>query len=263
MNNFDKKVIFFDVDGTLVNSKTMKVEPSTIEILKELNQREDIDLYISSGRTYAGLFEIENILKYFTGFNLANGSQIIVNNDTIYLDPIDSTIINKLLDELDEKNVSYVLLENDYCYKRYTNEELAKVFDNVVRIDHKRINNHQGLKLDKIIEAWILDEHPLINELIKKYPDLTFYKWGNYGCDLVKKDASKGKGIKKIIELLGYDYYKTYAIGDADNDVPMLESVYYPIAMGQGNDNVKKVAKYITKPVDEDGLAYAIKKWIL
>ena len=47
--------------------------------------------------------------------------------------------------------------------------------------------------------------------------------------------------------------------GDGENDIPMLESVGIGIAMGNASKHVKDCAKYVTLPVDEDGIAFALK----
>ena len=263
MNNKDKKVLFFDVDGTLVNSNTMKIEKSTKEILAYLAKRDDIDMYVSTGRTYEGLTEIEEIKPYLTGYNLANGCQIYIGNQEVFTDPIDEKILEKLVKEFEEKKISYVLLESGFVYKHYFNEDLRQVFDNIIKVDYKEVKSFADVKIDKIIEIWVLEIHPIVDELIKEYPTLTFYKWGNYGCDVVKQGASKALGIKRIIDICGYDLKNTFAFGDADNDVPMLKYAATSIAMGQGNDNAKKAATYVTDRIENDGLKKAIEKYVL
>ena len=49
------------------------------------------------------------------------------------------------------------------------------------------------------------------------------------------------------------------AFGDAENDIDMLEYAGIGIAMGNGDDGVKAVADFVTRDIDEDGIAYALK----
>ena len=53
------------------------------------------------------------------------------------------------------------------------------------------------------------------------------------------------------------------AIGDEENDRSMLKVVGNPVVMENGTDELKKIAKYITKSNDESGVAYAIREWVL
>ena len=61
-----KKVLFFDVDGTLLTPKKRIVEKETLEVLEELSKNPDIDLYLSSGRGRETLGDVEFIIPYFT-----------------------------------------------------------------------------------------------------------------------------------------------------------------------------------------------------
>ena len=54
---------------------------------------------------------------------------------------------------------------------------------------------------------------------------------------------------------------ETMAFGDGDNDLDMLAFVNTGIAMGNGSENVKKIAEYITDPVDNDGIFNAVKRY--
>ena len=263
MNNFDKKVIFFDIDGTLLITREHLIMPSTITILDKLSKMDDIDLYISSGRSIMAMDDIDIIKPYFTGFNAANGCSIFINGEEKYINPINKDILKTLLDHLEEHQISYVLLQPLNFYTRYFSKDIEKLFSNAIKIPYHKINSPKDICYDNIIEIWILDRKEVINELEKQFTNLTFYSWGEVGCDVVAMNASKAVGIKEIINLQGYDFNKTYAFGDSDNDVPMFNAVKYSIAMGQGNAKAKNSATYITKPLKEDGLEYGINEFVL
>ena len=53
------------------------------------------------------------------------------------------------------------------------------------------------------------------------------------------------------------------AIGDEENDRSMLEAVGNPVVMANGNPELKKIAKYITKSNEASGVAHAINEWVL
>ena len=53
------------------------------------------------------------------------------------------------------------------------------------------------------------------------------------------------------------------AIGDNVNDHSMLVPAGYPVAMGNANEEIKKIAKYVTVSNDEDGVAKAIYEKLL
>ena len=56
---------------------------------------------------------------------------------------------------------------------------------------------------------------------------------------------------------------RVLAIGDSDNDIPVLEAAGYAVAMGNSTDGVKAVADWMAPPVEEDGAALALHRLVL
>ena len=77
---------------------------------------------------------------------------------------------------------------------------------------------------------------------------------------LTLKGVTKGDAIVELIDKLGIDKKDTYAFGDADNDVEMMEAVGTGIAMGRHSEAVEKVASMITGTVKEEGITTALEK---
>ena len=76
-------------------------------------------------------------------------------------------------------------------------------------------------------------------------------------------DSIKHKDVYKrqeLIEKLGIDKKDTYAFGDADNDVEMMQAVGTGIAMGRHSEKVGEVASMVTGTVKEEGITMALKK---
>ena len=76
--------------------------------------------------------------------------------------------------------------------------------------------------------------------------------------DVLPIGGSKANGIEKYIEKRGYTKDQVYAFGDYLNDIEMLQYVGHGVAMGNAPDEVKKAARYVTKDVGEDGIAYGL-----
>ncbi|MFP3488979.1 HAD-IIB family hydrolase, partial [Staphylococcus sp. SIMBA_130] len=81
-----------------------------------------------------------------------------------------------------------------------------------------------------------------------------------YSMDVIPPGGSKAKGIEAMIDHLGFKRENTYAFGDALNDIEMLKFAGTGVAMGNGYDEVKEVADYITDPVDQNGIQKGLKK---
>ena len=78
--------------------------------------------------------------------------------------------------------------------------------------------------------------------------------------DITLKGVTKGDAITELIEKLGIDKKDTYAFGDADNDVEMMQAVGTGIAMGRHSEKVGEVASMVTGTVKEEGITMALKK---
>ena len=78
--------------------------------------------------------------------------------------------------------------------------------------------------------------------------------------DITLKGVTKGDAITELIAKLGIDKKDTYAFGDADNDVEMMQAVGTGIAMGRHSEKVGEVASMVTGTVKEEGITMALKK---
>ena len=74
---------------------------------------------------------------------------------------------------------------------------------------------------------------------------------------------SKGDGVRKLCKIMGIDPQRVLAIGDADNDISMLEVAGVGVAMGNGSAGTKAVADWIAPTIAEDGAAVALQKFVL
>ena len=91
------------------------------------------------------------------------------------------------------------------------------------------------------------------------FDEFDFVRWHPVSVDVVPKGGSKAKGIAKLVEKLGFPAERQFAFGDGPNDLDMLSTIYNSVAMGNGVEEVKKVSKYVTKSVDEDGILHGLK----
>ncbi len=72
------------------------------------------------------------------------------------------------------------------------------------------------------------------------------------------RSVDKGRAVSAAAAHLGVDLDAVVAVGDADNDLPMLAVVGTAIAMGQASEPVKAAAHLVVPEVDADGVAHAI-----
>ncbi|MDE0632843.1 MAG: HAD family phosphatase [Caldilineaceae bacterium SB0665_bin_25] len=75
--------------------------------------------------------------------------------------------------------------------------------------------------------------------------------------------ANKGHGLLRLTERLGVDPERVLAIGDNENDIPMLREAGLAVCMGQATAVVRAEADWIAPTLDEDGAAVALERFVL
>jgi HAD superfamily hydrolase (TIGR01484 family) len=81
--------------------------------------------------------------------------------------------------------------------------------------------------------------------------------------DITHEHANKRYGAGRLIRLLGCTKNEVMAIGDSHNDMPLLETAGFKVAMGNAPEEVQALADYIAPSLDDDGVATAIEKHML
>lgn len=95
--------------------------------------------------------------------------------------------------------------------------------------------------------------------LLKEYPDFCCAVFNPHYIEITAPGASKGEALKALSEHLGLEREQVMAMGDSDNDVPMLKYAGYPVAMGNASSHVKAIAAEITDTAAHAGVAQAIR----
>ncbi|MCU9614410.1 Cof-type HAD-IIB family hydrolase [Caldibacillus lycopersici] len=95
------------------------------------------------------------------------------------------------------------------------------------------------------------------NELVS----LTTSGWTK--LEIAHPEVSKGNGLKILAAHYQIPVENTIAIGDNLNDLPMFKVAGTSIAMGNASDEIKAQCTYTTKCYHENGVAYALEKFVL
>lgn len=251
----NKYVILFDVDGTLVETGKTNVSENVIESLKYAKEKGNI-LVICTGRSLQSSKKV-NCIDIFNYLACLMGSVIYNNEEQKIIYESDNKINGEYVRPLIEYFIETKKLwtYKDECQDKttYINERGNSIFN------AKIVNVNEVIKdIDIGIPIFqLLADESIINEdIIKKYDNLEFIKMPENYYDILKKGLSKANAVKYFKKQ--FPDYKIVAIGDSNNDIPMLENADISIVMGNANDDVKKSAKFITKSVLEDGVSFAI-----
>jgi len=248
----DKKIIFFDIDRTLYDPDTRSIPKSTIDALKILANKDDIEIAIATGRAFYMLHIIEEIKEFINIFITINGQILIKDNKTIFRNPIEKNKILDVVKKFEEDNMKYGFLGEFDETLNIVDDKGKKAFE-LVDMKLPRIDPHFYLDND-IFQMWAFCENTLHQKYREFFSDLDLISWLGDGFDLISKGMSKKEGIKSILEIEKIELKNSYAFGDGDNDIEMLDFIPNSVAMGNASEKAKEHAKYITSDIKEDGI---------
>lgn len=107
----------------------------------------------------------------------------------------------------------------------------------------------------------ILMSTPLANRIAQDKelgPLLCFNELELEVTEISPRECTKRAGIEAVLDALGPDHGTVYGIGDASNDIALMETVDVGIAMGNAPDFLKEKANYVTDSIDHDGVVTAL-----
>ena len=259
-----KKIIFFDIDGTLLDCPNgiTEISPKVKQCIRELQNKGNY-IFIASGRPYA--FISNEILEFgFDGFVLTNGAQVIVRDELIYKQKIKEDIIKELTNNFEKHNIQYMLQGEIYSYMKSEYKEFYSFYDSF-NISRKYIKSEYNLDKIDVYKIEMLCTNKDAVEYCLSLQNDQFDCNHNISHNIFEMYSSvetKASGIMKVLNHLNIPVENSYAFGDGINDVEMLETVGCGIAMGNASDEVKNHAKEVTCEVENDGIAVGVEMFI-
>lgn len=255
-----KKAVFFDIDGTLWNKKC-EILPSTVEAIHKLRENGHL-AFICSGRSRANIQKKELMDIGFDGVVASCGTHIDFHKETVFEVLLTEKQVEHLLSVAKEHQMPLVLEGPQYIYVNdgdfaddpyviYLREELGNnvkvIPENPAEICINKFSAEtENFDLEKFAKDLGEEFHLVVHT-------------GDKVFEVIPNGHSKATGIQKVCELLNIAREDTYAFGDSENDLEMLQYVAHGVAMGNSEQEVRKAADYVTTGVEEDGIANGLK----
>ncbi len=253
----NKKIIFFDIDRTLYDPDTKSIPKSTKQALQQLHDDPTIEIAIATGRAFYMLHIIEEIKEYINIYVLINGQIIIKDGETIFRNPINKEDVIQVVKEFDKQNMKYGFLGEHDETLNIVDEKGKEAFE-LVDMKLPKIDPHFYLD-NEIYQMWAFCDREDHSEFSKMFTNLDIVRWLGGGFDILSKGMSKKEGIKKILEIEGIPLENSYAIGDGDNDIEMMDFIPNSVAMGNASKRCKEHATYLTDDIKNDGVLKGLK----
>jgi Cof subfamily protein (haloacid dehalogenase superfamily) len=253
----DYKIVFFDVDGTITHHEDGSISNNTKEALKVLKNK-GIRVVAATGRPLSMCKEIREL--GIDTFITANGAYVKHNQKVIHKVPMDRNIIQEVFEFAYTENHGLSFFTEDFSMNGVKNTVILKALMETLSLnDYPAIN--QLIYNQEVYLMCLYATNEMVEKYIDKFPHLTFKRWHPFVLNVLQEEVSKSLAIIKVLQYFDIDKSEAIAFGDGENDIDMLELVGLGVAMGNGNEKLKKVADFVTKKSSEDGIEFALKKY--
>lgn len=246
-----KKILFFDVDGTLYNSE--KILPTSAKEALFEARRNGYELAIATGR---GPFMIQSLLEELEidTYITFNGQYVVYKGEVVYTNGVEKDELAKIIAFAEARNELLVFLDDKRMIASGENNAWVAESLNTLNYPYPEIDSTYYMQ-NSVYQTLIFMEEKDEHLYREAFPNVEFVRWHRYSCDILPKGGSKALGIEKILDKIGLTVNDAVAFGDGLNDIEMLQAVGTGVAMGNGHERVKAVATHIAEHVDEGGLA--------
>lgn len=253
------KIVFFDIDGTLIPKGTKDIPANTLQALEKL-QATGVKVFIATGRSLNALMTLGVNQFNFDGYLTLNGALCYdAHLEKMFGLPFTDGETEVLAKIFETKKIAFEIVGEFARYANY-DSQLQKDIYSSLKINLPSIQKYKGEKIYQICAC--LDSKQ--KELLSNFLDESLVsEWAENAIDIFPSNGGKQNAIKRIMEIYDLSVEETMAFGDAENDMKMLEVVGTGVAMGNASDELKKIAKYVTTDVDDDGIGNALRHYEL
>ena len=266
------KLIAIDMDGTLLNSKKELLDETKQYFKNFHNKNTETLLVLCTGRPESGIRPYLKDLGYLeeNHYIISQNGANIYESQTgkrVMDEFVDSAAIQKWIELGKKHGISVMGAGVDYYYSFDEDPTEWMEFDvKLVSGKLKRIPTKESLNTD-FYKILLMGDEEQLSEFETFIPQEwrdEFYvvRSQKYLVEVLTKGVNKAFGLEKLAQKLNIEPSEIAAIGDAANDIEMLEYAGLAIAMGNASEEVKAIADIVTDTNENNGVIKAIDKLI-
>lgn len=264
------RLIALDLDGTCLTSD-ITIAPSTIEAVHYARSK-GVKVIVSTGRIVVEAAEFAREMGCSSALIAAGGAAIgdVRNSQNVREWTIPWFVGAKIAEAVQSRKVTLMIYVGNKIYLNpYSDEILSSKprsegfhSNKIVLNDIAGCIREHHFPVSKVFARGDLDELAAALADINTLPYIHITRSAENNFEVMPEKANKGTALRELANAAGIRMEDIIAIGDSDNDSDMLKAVGMPVVMGNGDDAVKKLAKYVTDTNDRDGVAKAIYHFI-
>lgn len=259
----DKKLVFFDIDGTIVDNETHKIPESTKWAVRMMRRQGHIAV-INTGRTWGNVDEeIKEI--GFDGYICGCGTYVLFREKWLLKKSLPHPLCVSIVEQFRRWRIPafYEAFDGMYFDTEGWADDNIRQLKKTIGKRAKEIpkeTKKTDLRFDKFC-LYFVPESDKKKALAWLETNFCCIKREHSMMEIVPKGYSKATGMEYIRKQLQIPMENCYAIGDSMNDLSMLQAVPNSIVMGEAPEELVKICAFQTKKVMEDGIFFALRRY--
>lgn len=266
------KLLFFDIDGTLLGKN--KTFPESTRIALRKAQGNGHKICVASGRSKGNLPEVIKDINW-DGYILGSGMYGEYQGTVIQCEYLEQKQVTAFLDDIEQNEEFEVVLEcNEGSYLTASGQHM--MYQKIVQSGYFSpeaeqnvfsgftvVKRLQGVRqINKMMYFSVGDTALSIIERFRNtfdfLPNSVILGDDYSNGEIMKKGITKAVGIARLRAFAGFSEADVIAFGDGYNDIEMIGEAGIGVAMGNSVDALKKVADRITDDLEQDGIYNAL-----
>ena len=263
------RVLITDFDGTLARDDK-SVSSKDVEAIKGFISRGGI-FVVATGRMTSG---IDHILKDYGLDGLVasfNGAELtdLKSGEILYREGIDNKTCIDFLKMMEKLNIHAIAYPNRE-FLTVKNSKVASIYAEICGAKNIQVESMSKFFEENNLDSgklYIYDDKEVVDkyfEIVKNaFPNLEVVRSEPTKVDINKKGITKGKACEFIAKKFNLLLEDIIAVGDTGNDLEMLKTVGFPIAVENANAELKEVAKIIAPSNNDNAIKYIIENYCI
>lgn len=252
-----KKIMFFDIDGTLLEFGTHRIPTTTKTALQAL-RKNDILIGLATGRqdiSYETLFAPDVLMDFVIS---SNGRMVRVGENVIHVETISTELIEKLISFDTKYDVSLLFESGTSLAVHQQINTMCCQYMAGIGLDTPPVSP-TFYQEENITQAMIFCDEETEKLFVEAFPELLFIRHAGNGIDIVTKGPMKENGVALILDHYQLTKEDALAFGDGMNDISMFEYID-GVCMGESHPDLVKNAIEQIGRIEEDGLFKYLKE---
>lgn len=239
------KLVALDMDGTLLNRKGQISEANRQAIIEA--KEKGIFVVLSTGRSLITSQEHADALELNSYLVTVNGSEIWdEKRELVERNLVKSELVEWMWGLTQQHKTKFWAISTERNFHGEMPED---------------IHQFEWLKF-----GFDIDDDGAREIILKELETKGEFELSNSTLKNIEVNPAginKAKGLGVVCARLGIEMKNVMAVGDSRNDLAMIKEAGLGVAMGNAQDIVKETADWVTATNEEDGVAKAIREWVL